>query len=83
MYQQLETHKKSEFHNKIIIPYLAKHGIYTSKIVFIFNSGDEYMRRAFIRRGWIENLILQSHLYDLRWDMTDNNVILINYTVAG
>ena len=32
------------------------------------------MRKAFQRRGWAENEFSQSNVYDLRWDLNDNNV---------
>jgi len=53
---------------------LQKHDIRTDTLVFIFNSPDEYMKRAFIARGWVENPIAQSQFFDIRWDLNENNV---------
>ena len=33
------------------------------------------MRRAFIRKGWVENTEPDSLLFDLRWDLNENSVI--------
>ncbi len=61
-------------HRTTVQPYLAKHGIFADTILFVFNSGDEYMKRAFLDRGWAENPLAQSHIFDLRWDLNENNV---------
>lgn len=43
-------------------------------MVFIFSTGDDYIRRAFFRRGWVENQIIESSLFDIRWDLNENNI---------
>ena len=43
-------------------------------IFFKFNSGDEYMRRAFLRRGWIEDSSENSDFFNIRWDLNENSV---------
>ncbi len=62
------------YHQMRVIPYLAKRRAAADTLVFIFTTGDEYMRRAFLRRGWIENPVANSQLFDLRWDLNENAV---------
>ncbi len=57
-----------------MVPYLARRKIANDTLVFIFTTGDEYMRRAFLRRGWVENPITDSDVFDLRWDLNENAV---------
>jgi len=40
--------------------------------VFIFTTSDEYMRRAFVNRGWVENTT--TNVFDIRWDLNENAV---------
>jgi hypothetical protein len=53
---------------------LKKGGVDTDKedkIVFILNSRDNFIRRAALKRGWHENGLVQSTLFDIKWDYTD------------
>lgn len=56
--------------------YLKKQGYESNedKIVFILNSRDLYIKRAALKRGWIENPIASSQFYDIKWDYIDNQV---------
>lgn len=67
---------KDNFHISKVVPYLTKHGNSKDTMVFIFCSGDEYMRRAFLSRGWQENSLLCSQIFDLRWELNENNVLM-------
>ena len=40
-------------------------------LVFSFRSGDDYIKRAFLRRGYHENSVKSSNLYDIKWEYTD------------
>jgi len=66
--------KKFDYHRMKIIPFLVKKKLHEDTIVFIYTTGDEYMRRAFLRRGWVENTIPSSFVFDFRWDLNENSV---------
>ena len=67
--------QKYKYHNSMVIPFLNKKKAKADTLVFIFTTGDEYIRRAFQRMGWIENPNIQSAVFDLRWDLNENNVL--------
>lgn len=46
-------------------------------IVFNFNTNDEYIKRAFIRRGWVENSIFNSSFFDIKWNLNEHPVYFI------
>jgi len=58
----------------IMRTYLKKQGFETKndRIVFILNTRDSYLKRAAIKRGWFENPVPNSQLFDMKWDYTDN-----------
>ncbi len=58
-------------HSTIMQNYLAKMKLKAETLVFAFRSGDDYMRRAFLRRGYHENTVKSSNLYDIKWEYTD------------
>jgi len=43
--------------------------------VYIFTTSDDYMKRAFAKRGWIENTTANSRLFNIRWDLNENSVL--------
>jgi len=45
------------------------------RIVFILNSGDNFIRRAALKRSWVENPVSASQIFDMKWDCFDNQVI--------
>jgi len=65
---------KNDYHKEVIIPYVNKWHVKDDAIVFIFSTGDDYMKDAFIERGWIENTVMSSTFFDLRWDLNEKAV---------
>lgn len=57
-----------------MVPYVSKWHAKSDAIVFIFTTGDEYMRSAFLGRGWVENAVANSRVFDLRWDLNERAV---------
>ena len=47
----------------------------TDAIVFCFKSGDDYIKRAFLRRGFLQSTSITNLSYDIRWDIGENIVI--------
>lgn len=39
--------------------------------VFIFNSQDDYIKRVLMHWGWVENKIIDSPFYHLKWIYID------------
>ena len=72
----MKFNDRDGFHKANIIPYLKKHEIYHDSILFIFNSCDAYMKNAFLRHRWVENPLIDSYLFDIRWDFNENPVIV-------
>eukprot|EP00826_Nyctotherus_ovalis_P042406 TRINITY_DN4358_c0_g1_i16.p1 TRINITY_DN4358_c0_g1~~TRINITY_DN4358_c0_g1_i16.p1 ORF type:complete len:227 (-),score=26.37 TRINITY_DN4358_c0_g1_i16:569-1249(-) len=68
------TDKRFGYHNERIVLYLTRRKIQAETNVFIFTTSDDYMRRAFVRRGWIENPAANSAVFDFRWDLNANAV---------
>ncbi len=62
------------FHMAKVMPYLKRNKCVQDTVVYIFTTGDEYIRRAFQRRGWVENPDPTSEIWDLRWDLNENMV---------
>ena len=66
--------RKYDFHTITVLPYLRRKRIKGDTLVFIYTTSDDYMKRAFLRRGWIENPVTDSRRFDLRWDLNENSV---------
>ena len=58
-------------HSQIMQNYLQKMKLKPDTLVFSFRSGDDYIKRAFLRRGYHENSVRSSNLYDIKWEYTD------------
>ena len=41
--------------------------------IFVFNSQDDYIKRILVHWGWVENRILDSPFYHLKWTYMDAN----------
>lgn len=39
--------------------------------LFIFKSHDEYVRRLLLKMGWVENTLMESQAYHLKWTIND------------
>ena len=42
--------------------------------MYINRTGDAYLRRAADARGWVENKLPTSGIYDVKFEISDNNV---------
>jgi hypothetical protein len=40
-------------------------------IVVSFNSRDGWLRRAALRKGWVENVGMNSQLWTVKWEFSD------------
>ena len=47
--------------------------IKSKKIVFIFNQKDTYIKRAALRKGWVENSSYSSTMFTVKWDANDSH----------
>lgn len=59
-------------HALLMQEYVKRLGQPEQTRVFILNSQDEYIRRAFKRRGWYENKVLSSTAFHLKWTYSDS-----------
>ena len=51
--------------------FLKRSGYKEHDKLFIINSQDDYIRRALIRLGWIENKNHLSNAFHLKWTFSD------------
>jgi hypothetical protein len=65
--------RRTETKAEAMFEYLQKSGLEASTRVFLFDSPDDHVRAELTRRGWVENPVRTSGLFDLKWVATDTD----------
>ena len=47
--------------------------IKNKKIIFQFNQKDTYVKRAALRKGWVENSSYNNNMFHVKWDASDSH----------
>ena len=68
----LLRNRTSTDHLLLMQEYVKRLGLPYDTCVFILHSQDDFIRRAFKRRGWYENKVLNSTAFHLKWTYTDS-----------